>query len=112
MPDVASDLKQRFEWAMYLSLEAYVVLPDGKSFERSNEDEYAIGVFKNLREAVDAVPPSLIEATEKLRAAAPEKFEEALVRAVQAVGFGFSPTSATEFIEVLNQTVQRDMAAA
>ena len=112
MPDVASDLKKRFDWAMYVSLEAYVVLPDGKSFERSDEDEYAIGVFKNLRESVDAIPPSLIEATEKLRAAAPEKFEETLVRAVQVVGFGFSPTSATEFIEALNRTVQCDMAGA
>ncbi len=26
--------------------------------------------------------------------------------------FGFSPTSATEFVEVLNRTVQRDAASA
>ena len=99
MPDVASDLKERFDWATYLSLEAYVVLQDGKSFERSDEDEYAIGVFKNLLGSVDAIPPSLIEATEKLRAAAPEKFEENLARGVQVVGFGSSPASATEFVD-------------
>jgi hypothetical protein len=28
------------------------------------------------------------------------------------VGFGFFPTSVTEFVEVLNRTVQRDMACA
>jgi hypothetical protein len=108
MKDVASDLKERFDWAMYLSLEAYVVLPDGKSFERSDEDEYAIGVYKNLRDTVDAMPLPLIEATEKLRAVAPEKFEEALVQGVRVVGFGFSPASAAEFVEVLNRTVQGD----
>jgi hypothetical protein len=31
MIDLATDLKQRFDWAMYVSLEAYEVLPDGKS---------------------------------------------------------------------------------
>jgi hypothetical protein len=35
--DLANDLKDRFDWAMYQSQEAYVVLPDGKSFERVNE---------------------------------------------------------------------------
>jgi hypothetical protein len=28
---------------------------------------------------------------------------------VQVVGFGFSPASAIEFVEILNRTVQRDM---
>ena len=35
--DLANDLKDRFDWAMYQSQEAYVVLPDGKSFERANQ---------------------------------------------------------------------------
>jgi hypothetical protein len=30
----------------------------------------------------------------------------------QTVGFGFFPANATDFLEVLNRTVQRDMAAA
>jgi hypothetical protein len=33
-----------------------------------------------------------------------------LVHGVQVVGFGLFPTSATEFIEMLNRTVQRDMS--
>jgi hypothetical protein len=48
MTDIASDLKERFDWAMYQSQEAYVVLPDGRPFERSDRGEYAIGVFKDL----------------------------------------------------------------
>jgi hypothetical protein len=39
-------------------------------------------------------------------------FEKTLVHGVQVVGFGFFPTNATEFVEVLNRTVQRDMACA
>ena len=35
--DLANDLKDRFDWAMYQSQEAYVVLPDGKSIERANQ---------------------------------------------------------------------------
>jgi hypothetical protein len=109
MTDLADDLKERFDWAMYQCQEAYVVLPDGKSFERSDEDERLIAVFKNLFDSVDAIPSSLIETAEQLRAAAPELFEELLA---QAIEHNCSSTSATEFVEVLNRTVQRDMAQA
>jgi hypothetical protein len=109
MTDIASDLKERFDWAMYHCLEAYTVLPDGKSIVRSDEDEQAIGVFKNLYDSVDAIPPTLIKTAEKLRTAVPEKFELTLVHGVQVVRCGYFPTSATEFVEFLNRTVQRDM---
>jgi hypothetical protein len=112
MIDLASDLKERFDWAMYQCQEAYVVLPDGKSFERSDEDERLIGVFKNLYDSVDAIPSSLIETAEQLRAAAPEFFEKYLVHGIRVIGPDFTPTSATEFVEVLNRTVQRDLARA
>jgi hypothetical protein len=112
MADIANDLKERFDWAMYQSQEAYVVRPDGRSFERSDRDEYAIGVFKDLYDSVDAMPLLLLEETEKLRSVTPEKFEEALVRGLDLVGFEFSPASATEFVESLNRTVQRDTACA
>jgi hypothetical protein len=107
MIDIAGDLKQRFGWAMDVCLESYEVLPDGRSFVRSDRDERAIELFRNLHDSVDAIPPALIEATEKLRSAGPELFEKALAHAVQIVGFGFLPTSATEFVEVLNRTVER-----
>lgn len=45
MADVATDLKQRFDWAMDLCLEAHEVLPDGRSFERSYRDEREIGIW-------------------------------------------------------------------
>jgi hypothetical protein len=107
--DFVSDLRNRFDWAAYQCLEAYVVLPDGKSFERSDEDERLIGVFENLRDSVDVVPPSLIKAAEELRAGVPEIFERLLVHGVREIGPDFTPTSATEFVEVLNQTIRREM---
>ena len=103
-------LKQHFDGAMDLCLEAYEVLPDGRSFERSDEDEHAIGVFQNLRDTVDAIPPPLIKATEKLRAVAPGQFEKALADSMRVVRFGFSPGNAAEFVEVLNRTVQSGFA--
>jgi hypothetical protein len=102
MTDIASDLRQRFVWAMDVCLEAYEVLPDGRSFVRSDRDERAIELFKNLHDSVDAIPPALIEATEKLRCAEPESFEKALAHSVKAVGCGFLPASATEFVEALH----------
>jgi hypothetical protein len=112
MTDIASDLKERFDWAMYHCLETYTVLPDGKSIVRSDEDEQAIGVFKSLYDSVDAIPPTLIKTAEELRTAVPEKFEQTLVHGVQVVGFGYFPTSATEFVEFLNRSVQRDTEAS
>jgi hypothetical protein len=110
MIDIASDLKGRFDWAMYLSLEAYTVLPDGKSYVRSDEDEQAIGVFKNLRDSVDAIPPTLITVSEGLRIIAPELFEKTLIHGIRTIGPEFIPANATEFVKALNNTVQRDMA--
>jgi hypothetical protein len=106
MADIASDLKQQFEWAMDVCLEAHEVLPDGKSFVRSDEDENAIAVFESLLNSVDAIPSSLVVSTEKIRTALPELFEQTLALSVQAVKIGFVPTSATEFVETLNEAVK------
>jgi hypothetical protein len=97
-----ADLRQRFKWAMDLSLESYDVLPDGRSFARSDEDERAIGIFENLLGTLDAVPPSLMRSAGEQRSASPGLFDEALERSIQAVGYGFSPATATAFVEALN----------
>jgi hypothetical protein len=112
MSDLATDLKKIFDASMFDRLEAYWVLPDGKSFERTDEDESAIEIFKVLLATVDAIPSSLIEAAEELRAAEPQRFEIGLSRGLESVGYGFSPVSATEFVQVLNRTVQSDMTSA
>jgi hypothetical protein len=105
MTDIATDLRAWFDWAMYLCLEAYTVLPDGKLYVRSDEDELAIGIFKNLRDSLAAIPKSLITTTEEIHTAAPELFQKMSLQRMRTVGLEFSPTSATEFVEVLNRTV-------
>ena len=80
------------------------MLPDGRSFERSDRDELAIGIFRCLGNTVDAIPPSLIASAEQVRAAKPELFEKRLTQRMGAVGSTFSPANATEFLEeVLTQ---------
>lgn len=98
MADIANDLKQRFEWAMDVCLESYEVLPDGRSFVRSDADERAIEIFKCLNSTADAIPPSLIASAEDIRVAQPEIFERLLTQKIGAIGSSFSPASATEFL--------------
>ena len=113
MTDIATDLRERFDFAVIWFLERYEVLPDEQSVtDLSDEDSKAVELLKTLSDTVDAIPPPLIEASETLRNAAPDLFEKMLMHGVQVVGFGFAPTTATEFLEVLNRTVERDMAKA
>jgi hypothetical protein len=88
----------------------YGVNPDGKSVPDvlTDEENAGVDIFKTLRDTVDAIPPTLIKTTEELRAARPELFEKTLVHGIDVVGLGFSPVSATEFVEVLNRTVQSE----
>jgi hypothetical protein len=65
MIDFVSHLKTIFDATMFNRLEAYEVLLDGRSFERSDEDESAIGVFEVLLATVDAIPSSLINTAEE-----------------------------------------------
>jgi hypothetical protein len=103
MADIATDLKQRFDWAMDLCLESYEVLSDGRSFERSDRDEMAIDIFKDLRDSVDDIPLHLIKAMQTLRDAQPDQFSKALRDGIEVVGAGFLPASATEFVEVITK---------
>jgi hypothetical protein len=112
MIDIASDLKQRFCWVMDVCLERYKVLPDGKSFLRSDEDERAIDVLENLLRSVDAIPPSSIRTAEYLRDTWPEDFERWLAHGAWSIRVGYRPTDATEFLKALNHTVEREKACA
>jgi hypothetical protein len=109
MIDVAADLKERFDFAAIWFLERSDVM-HGVEADLPDEDAKAVDILANLRDSVDAIPPSLIEETDRLRIADPELFERTLVRGVQVVGFGFYPATAMEFIKVLNRTVLLDAA--
>jgi hypothetical protein len=94
---LAADLKQRFEWALDVCLESYEVLPDGRSFVRSDRDEQAIEVFKRMSATVDAIPATLLASAEALRGSQPRVFEGRMKRDMRAVGASFMPTSAPNF---------------
>jgi hypothetical protein len=110
--DIVTDLRERFDFALYINLEDWEVLPDGTCTSRSEQAERAIDMFRILRDSVDEIPLSLRDEAERLRANVPELFEETLVYGFHVIGFQFTPTNATEFVEVLNRTVQRDMVSA
>jgi hypothetical protein len=111
--DIAADLRERFEFAIIWFYERNEVMSDGETVtDLSDGDAKAVELLKAFLDTVDAIPPTLIEASEKLRDGAPDLFEKKLVHGVQVVGFGFARTTATEFLEALNRTVERDMAQA
>jgi hypothetical protein len=64
---IAIDLKKMFDATMFDRLGAYEVLRDRRSFERSDKDESAIGIFGTLPTTVDAIPSSLINTAEEHR---------------------------------------------
>ena len=104
--DIVADLDKRFEWALYNSLEAYEVLPDGRSIIRSDEDERAIDIFYGLRDTVQAIPPSLVKITEELYAGVgAARYEQFLRAAVRDAGFRSFINNATEFLEKFNMSL-------
>jgi hypothetical protein len=117
MTDIASDLRARFDFAVLwflrkCELNPNSLLDDEQPIVDLTDDEArAVKILETLRDTIDAIPPSLIKETEELRDSWPELFETTLVHGVQVVGFGFFPSSATEFVEVLNRTAQRDARA-
>jgi hypothetical protein len=115
MTDIASDLRQRFDFAVlwfHEKCELDGSLDEDTIVDLTDDEARAVKILEALRDSVDAIPSSAIKTAEELRDADPVLFEKTLVHGVQVVGFGFSPTSATEFIEVLSRTVQRDMSGA
>lgn len=113
MADIATDLKERFYWAAIWFFERHALMHRMENAtELPAKDAKAVELLEALRDSVDAVPPTLIVATEDLRNAEPETFERWLVHGVQVVGFGYYPASAAEFLKALNNTVQREMASA
>jgi hypothetical protein len=82
MADISADLRERFDFAIIWFYERYEVLPDGQSVtDLWDADLKAVELLKALLDTVDAISPSLIEASEKLRHSAPDLFEKMLVTA-------------------------------
>ncbi|RTL77237.1 MAG: hypothetical protein EKK35_17900 [Bradyrhizobiaceae bacterium] len=107
MKDIASDLKERFDYAAYFYLSAWERDPNGLIDEQivydyADAETQLIDTFETLRDSVDAVPESLIAAADKMRSTlGPEKFAGLVGDAIQNIGRGTLPKDATEFLEVI-----------
>src|SRR6266849_3088940 len=95
MIDIATDLRGRFDFAVFwfhekCELDPNSLLDDEHTIVDLTDDEArAVKILETLCDTIDAIPPSLIKETEELRDAWPELFETTLVHGVQVVGFGF-----------------------
>ena len=63
MINIATDLKERFDFAAIWFLDRSDVM----QADLSEEDAKAVDILTNLRDSADAIPPSLIDETERLR---------------------------------------------
>ena len=104
MIDVLKDLRERFDFSAYMILSAWEYEPDGMIDERTIRDftdsERAyLAIFEKLRDTVDAIPASLMEATEaRCAALGPVGYEEAMIANVQVIGCQTPPHDAREFL--------------
>jgi hypothetical protein len=114
--DIAADLKDRFsvvELDLLGKWEAFGLFPDGKTVSDvwSETEHRAIDVLKACRESVDSVPAELMQTTEAFLESNPVMFERTAMSLTQSIGFGFSPTNATTFCEILIQNLERILYA-
>jgi hypothetical protein len=112
MTDIAADLKDRFsvvELDLLEKWEAFGLLPDGKTIpDVWDENEHRVmDILNACRESVDAVPSELMQATKAFLESNPVMFERTAMSLTQSIGFGFWPTNATTFCEILIQNLER-----
>ena len=69
-------------------------------------------LFEKLRDTIEQVPPPIVKRTEELRDfVGPQQFEDALGRAIQGVGWTFTPSDASDFMKMLDLSLSFLQAA-
>ena len=120
MNDIASDLKERFDYASYFFMSVWEHDPDTKVVgntivhdkDKEDAEDQLIDTFERLSDSVEDVPQALISNTEELRRIiGREKYEALLIEAIQNVGPNFLPCNATDFLETLNSSLQNSAKA-
>lgn len=115
MTDIASDLKERLDYAAYFYLSAWEhdseAVVDGNVIVRdeakSDFEDQMIATFEKLRDGVDGIPLTILAKTEALRVKiGQEKYEAALIEAIQNIGHTTLPQDASEFLNSLNRSLQ------
>src|SRR5450755_1107657 len=104
MIDVLKDVRERFDFSAYMILSAWEYEPDEMIDERairdfSDSERAYLAIFEKVRDTVDAIPASLIEAVEARYAAlGPVGYEEAMIANVLFIVIQPPPKEATEFL--------------
>lgn len=115
MTDIASELKERLDYAAYFYLSAWEHDPEGvvdgnvivRDEAKSDFEDQMIATFEKLRDGVDGIPLAIIAKTEALREKiGPETYERILGEAIAKVGRTSFPNTAKEFLETLNLSLE------
>ncbi len=110
MNDIASDLKERLDYAAYFYLSAWEHDPetviDGnvivRDEDKSDFEDQMIDTFEKLRDGVDAIPLAILAKAEELRVTiGSEKYEALVIEAIQGIGRCILPKDAAEFLELM-----------
>lgn len=117
MIDIAKELEERFEFAAEHYLSAWEHDPDGMIDETTTRDttdaeQRLIDLFEKLRDTIGQIPAPMIQRTQELyEFVGPQQFEDALGRAIQGVGWTFTPTDASDFVKMLDLSLSFLQAA-
>ena len=76
----------------------------------TEEENARMDAYISLRDSVAAIPASLMEETAELRKRKPNVYESLVEKQISAIGNGFYPKEAVEFVKVLNMNIERTAA--
>lgn len=116
MNDFQAKLHERLDECVYWYQSAWEHDPNmqivnntitGRDPAREDHERRMIGLFKGLRDSVDAIPaPVLADIEERCSVLGNEKFEAIFELAIEAVGRQSFPVSATDLAETLILNLQ------
>jgi hypothetical protein len=116
MTTVSSDLQERFDYAALFYLSAWEYDPNGMIDDHTirectDEEARMIDLYERLSVTVGMIPPELMREAEELHATSQDVFVQVLESLIPCVGCdAFTPTSATEFMQKLNEFVRIKIA--
>jgi len=115
MTDIAKDLRERFDYAVYFFQSAWERDPETviegnviiRDKDQSDFEDCVIDTFQKLTDSLADVTPATIAKAEELRlAVGSEKYEAIVTKAIQNVGYNSFPSTANQFLESLMLSLQ------
>jgi hypothetical protein len=101
--NIVEDLKSRFQ----LIEEGFLERSHMEEVGLTDDEEQAVTLLRACYTSVDAVDAPLMKAAEGFLNSNPVIFERTAMHLTALIGFGFSPANATEFVQLLNDNMER-----